>query len=143
MMPLRARLFRLLARRIVNPIVRQGMRLGLVPDSVALLETTGRRSRLPRRTPVLNGLTGDTFWVFAEHGRRADYVRNLLADPRVRIRAGGVWRNGTAAVMPESEAVSPRREIERRYGLMGWLDGLMFRAAASDPIAIRIDLDPA
>lgn len=137
----RARLFRFLAKYVVNPFVRQGLRLGLVPGSVALIETTGRRSGQPRRTPVLNGLDGDVFWLFAEHGREADYVKNLLADPRVRVRAGETWRTGTAIVLAEPDVMSRRKQIERRHGIMGWLDGLMFRAAATDPLAIRIDLD--
>jgi len=56
---------------------------GVAPPSRAILETTGRRSGVPRRTPVGNGLDGDTFWIVAEHGRRAAYVRNLPAEPRV------------------------------------------------------------
>lgn len=143
MISLRGRIFRLLARWLVNPFVRRGMRLGLVPGSVALLETTGRRSGLPRRTPVLNGLDGDTFWLIAEHGRDADYVKNLLANPRVRIEAGGAWRGGTATVLPGDDAMARRRAIERRHGVMGWLDGRVFRAAATDPLTIRIDLDRA
>lgn len=141
MMQPRVRFFRLLARRVVNPLVRQGLRLGLVPGSVALIETTGRRSGQPRRTPVLNGIDGNIFWLFAEHGHDADYVKNLLVDPRVRVRADGTWRTGTAIVLAEPDAISRRQQIERRHGIMGWLDGLMFRAAASDPLAIRIDLD--
>lgn len=140
-MPPRARLFRLLATYLVNPLVRLGMRLGLAPNSIALIETTGRRSGLPRLTPVLNGLDGNIFWLFAEHGRDADYVKNLLADPRVRVRANGTWRTGTATVLPDHDAMPHRLEIERRHGIMGWLDGVVFRAAASDPLAIRIDLD--
>jgi deazaflavin-dependent oxidoreductase (nitroreductase family) len=137
----RRRIFRLAAKYLVNPSVRLGMRLGIAPGSVALIETIGRRSGLPRRTPVLNGLDGNTFWLFAEHGREADYVKNLLVDPRVRVRAGGTWRAGTAIVLAEPDGTSRRQQIERRHGVMGWLDGLMFRAAASDPLAIRIDLD--
>jgi deazaflavin-dependent oxidoreductase (nitroreductase family) len=137
----RARFFRLIAKYLVNPITRRGVRLGIAPGSVALLETTGRRSGLPRQTPVLNGLDGDTFWLFAEHGREADYVRNLLADPRVRVLAGRRWRSGVATVLPEGQPLARRREVEQGHGRMGRLDGLVFRAAASDPLAIRIDLD--
>lgn len=140
-MGIRARLFRFLATYLVNPVMRRAVALGVAPGSVALIETTGRRSGLPRRTPVLNGLDGDAFWLLAEHGREADYVKNLLADPRVRVRAGGTWRAGTAIVLAEPDAMSLRRRIERRHGVMGWLDGLMFRAAATDPLAIRVDLD--
>lgn len=142
-MPLRARFFRLLAKLVVNPAIRRGVRLGIVPSSVALLETTGRRSGEPRRTPVLNGLDGDTFWLIAEHGRDADYVKNLLADPRARVLAGGIWRRGVATVLPGDDSLARRRGIERRHGAMGRLDGWVFRAAATDPLAIRIDLDAA
>jgi hypothetical protein len=89
---------------------------------------------------VLNGLDGQTFWLFAEHGRDADYVKNLQVDPRVRIWADGEWRGGTAALLSAADR-DHRREIERRHGVMGWLDGRVFRGAATDPVAIRIDLD--
>jgi deazaflavin-dependent oxidoreductase (nitroreductase family) len=143
MMTMRGRIFRQLAKWVVNPPMRWGITRGIVPNSVALIETTGRRSGRPHRTPVLNGLDGDTFWLFAEHGRDTDYVKNLLADPHVRVRAGGRGRNGGAAVVPGEDALARRRAIERRHGVMGWLDGLAFRAAATDPLPIRIDLDRA
>lgn len=37
--------------------------------------------------PVANGLHGDTFWLIAALGDQANYVRNLRADPRVRVKA--------------------------------------------------------
>jgi deazaflavin-dependent oxidoreductase (nitroreductase family) len=43
----------------------------------ALIETTGRTSGQPRRVPVGNGLRGDEFWIVAEHGYAADYVKNI------------------------------------------------------------------
>ena len=69
--------------RLLNPLVRALVRRVPVPGW-ALLETTGRRTGLPRTTPVGDGLVGSTFWIVAEHGRRAAYVRNIEADPRVR-----------------------------------------------------------
>jgi len=38
------------------------------PPGDALLETTGRRTGQPRRTPVCDGLDGDTFWLVAQRG---------------------------------------------------------------------------
>jgi len=32
------------------------------------------------------GREGDSFWIVTEHGRQAGYVRNLQADPRVRLK---------------------------------------------------------
>jgi F420H(2)-dependent quinone reductase len=37
-----------------------------------MLETIGRRSGQLRRTPIGDGLIGDTFWIVAEHGLSAD-----------------------------------------------------------------------
>ena len=78
-----------------NRLIRFALRRGFAPRAFALLETTGRRSGLPRHTPVGNGLDGETFWLVAAHGTQADYVRNLRAHPRVRVRAEGGWRTGT------------------------------------------------
>src|SRR5262249_58594296 len=85
---------------VVNPPVRALFALGLVPPTHVLLETTGRKTGRPRQNPVGNGLDSDTLWIVAEHGRGASYVRNLEADPRVRVKIGRRWRTGTATVLP-------------------------------------------
>jgi hypothetical protein len=62
-----------LQQRVINPIVLLAWELGIPPPGDALLETTGRRTRQPRRTPVCDGLDGETFWLVAQRGRRADW----------------------------------------------------------------------
>src|SRR5690349_12028585 len=54
---------------LLNPPTLLSLRLGLAPRAFALLETRGRRTGLPRQTPVGNGLVGDTFWLIAQRGR--------------------------------------------------------------------------
>lgn len=88
-------------RPVVNATVRLLLGLGLMRKSTALLETTGRKSGEPRTTPITNGLIGDEFWIVTEHGSRAGYVRNIEADPRVRVKVGREWRAGTARFEPE------------------------------------------
>ena len=39
--------------------------------------------------PVGGRLDGSTFWIVSEHGHRSDYVRNIAADPRVRVQIRG------------------------------------------------------
>src|SRR4051795_6624940 len=90
------RALRTITNRAVNPLVRPLVERGLLDPGWALLETRGRVSGEPRVVPVGNGLRGDTFWIITEHGHHADYVRNLKADPRVRVKVGGRWRTGTA-----------------------------------------------
>ncbi|NEW45606.1 nitroreductase family deazaflavin-dependent oxidoreductase [Nocardia cyriacigeorgica] len=66
-----------------------------------VIETTGRKSGLPRRMPLARGITdGTVISLVSVHGRRADWVRNIEADPRVRLRTGLRWRTGTAMVEP-------------------------------------------
>ena len=126
-----------LGTRIINPIVRFLVERGIAPPSYAILETTGRRSGQLRRTPVGNGLDGDTFWIVAEHGRRAGYVHNLQADPHVRVKVRGRWREGIAHVMPDDDP----RERQRRIGLR--LNGAVVRAMGTELLTVRVDLAPA
>ncbi len=122
--------------KLNNRLTRLGLRRGLAPKAFALLETTGRRSGLPRHTPVGNGLIGDTFWLIAFHGDQADYVRNLMAEPRVRVKIGRIWRSGTAVVLREDDALA------RSYTLPHQWYRAVGRLMASALLTIRIDLDP-
>ena len=131
-----ARAVRFTQKYLLNPPVRVLFGLGLVPPTHVLLETTGRRTGRPRQNPVGNGLDGDTLWIVAEHGRNANYVRNLEADPRVRVKIGRRWRSGTATVLPDDD---PRARL-RRIGRP--VNGFMVRAVGTDLLTIRVDLDP-
>ncbi len=124
-----------LGTRLINPVVRFLVERGIAPPSYAILETTGRRSGQPRRTPVGNGLDGDTFWIVAEHGRRAAYVRNIEADPRVRVKARGRWHEGVAHLMPGDDP----RERQRRIGLR--FNAAVVRVMGTDLLTVRVDLD--
>jgi deazaflavin-dependent oxidoreductase (nitroreductase family) len=120
-----------------NRLIRLALRGGFAPRAFALLETTGRRTGLPRHTPVGNGLDGDTFWLVAAHGTQADYVRNLQAEPRVRVKVGGTWRSGTAVALPADDPVARSRALPHQW------DAALGRMMASTPLTIRIDLAPA
>ena len=130
------RFVRALQVHVLNPPVRALAARGLAP-SVALLETTGRRSGEPRRTPVTNGLQRgtDTFWLVAEHGRKAAYVRNIAADPHVRVRIGRRWRSGVAHVLDDDDPIARQRTLPR-------LNSIAVRTLGSELVTVRIDLDP-
>lgn len=132
---------RALEKYVLNPPNRLALRIGVAPRAFALLETRGRRTGVPRLTPVGNGMDGSVFWLVAEHGDRCDYVRNLTADPRVRVKVARRWRSGTATMLPDDDAFARRRLLDRRNGWPGRADGVVFRASASEPLTIRIDLD--
>ena len=113
-----------LSAKVFNRLVLAAARVGLPTPSVVVLETTGRRSGMPRRVPVTRMLDGDTLWIVTEHGRKAAYVRNIEADPRVRARIGRRWRSGRA------EIVGPAAVVPAAVRLMG-----------TDHLSIRVDLD--
>lgn len=113
-------------RLVVNPVGRQ------LP--VTMLETTGRKSGQPRRTPVGGRVVDDKFWMVSEHGDHSDYVRNIKANPAVRVRLGGGWRNGTAHLLPDDDAVA-------RLGNLPKLNSAVVRLMGSDLLTIRVDLD--
>src|SRR3954451_14688793 len=91
-----------LQKWLIDPLDRLAFRLRVPPPGDALLETTGRRTGLARVTPVCDGLVGETFWIVAQRGREAQYVCNIEADPRVRVKGSlsdSGWRAGTAHIL--------------------------------------------
>ena len=121
------------ARYVANPIVE---RIAIFVPWWALLETTGRRSGKPRRNPVGNGLQGDTFWIVADHGPDAQYVKNIKANPRVRVRVEGKWRSGTAHLMPNDDPIERQKQLRP-------VNAAIVRAMGTKLLTVRIDLDPA
>jgi deazaflavin-dependent oxidoreductase (nitroreductase family) len=138
------RIVHLLQKYLFNPPIKFLLAIGLAPAGYALLESTGRKTGKPRRTPVGNGLVGGQFWIVAEHGEKAGYIRNISSDPRVRVklRAGlkARWYTGTARLLPND---NPR---ERQRWLRNQLPGSASNAAAvrffgTELLTVQIDLD--
>lgn len=94
-----------LQRYVLNPPMKALTWLGLSPRHV-LIETTGRVSGKRRRTIVGAHRDGDVLWIVAEQGRHAGYVRNLDANPAVRVRVRGRWRDATATVLDDDDPVA-------------------------------------
>jgi deazaflavin-dependent oxidoreductase (nitroreductase family) len=122
--------------KLLNPPIRALAARGLAPG-LALLETIGRKSGEPRRTPISQGLERgtDTFWIVAEMGRQAGYVRNIEANPRVRIRLRRGWRAGTAHLLDGEDA-------QARLGSISRLNAASVRVMGTQLLVIRVDLDP-
>ncbi|NUT24357.1 MAG: nitroreductase family deazaflavin-dependent oxidoreductase, partial [Streptomyces sp.] len=114
-------------RRIGNPVLR---RLPLQ----TVLETTGRVSGKPRQTPVGGRRVGDAFWLVSEFGEKSQYVRNIKADPRVRVRIRGRWHTGTAHLLPDDDPVARLRGLPR-------LNSAAVRALGTNLLTVRVDLE--
>jgi deazaflavin-dependent oxidoreductase (nitroreductase family) len=134
--PAKRRLSRFFSVRVLNPIARPLAERGLLGSATAVLETTGRRSGQLRRTPVGNGLRGNVFWIVAEHGFGAAYVKNIEANPRVRVKVGRrPWHEGIAHILPEDDPYERMRALKRRG------NDAAVRLNATQLLVIRVDLD--
>jgi deazaflavin-dependent oxidoreductase (nitroreductase family) len=128
------RVARFTTNRLVNPLVRRLHSVG-VTGGTALLETTGRKTRQPRQTPVGNGLRGHEFWVVTEHGWHSSYVRNIQANPRVRVKVGRTWFSGTAHILEEDDPAERLRWLGRP------VNDTALRMVGTEHLVIRVDLD--
>jgi deazaflavin-dependent oxidoreductase (nitroreductase family) len=114
-------------RHIANPITRR------LPTQV-LLETTGRISGQPRRTPIGGRLDSAAFWFVSDHGEASNHVRNIKANKRVRVRIRGGWHVGTASLLPGDDPYARLATLPR-------FNSSMVRALGTDLLTVRIDLD--
>lgn len=123
----RQRVINMVQRYVANPLMRN------VPIQT-LLETTGRSSGLPRRTPIGGRKDGAEFWLVSEFGTNSQYVKNIQADPKVRVRVRGHWHTGTAHLLPDDDARARLRSLPS-------LNSAAVRTVGSDLLTIRVDLD--
>jgi deazaflavin-dependent oxidoreductase (nitroreductase family) len=143
---MKRRLVHLLQKFVLNPPIRAAMAVGLAPPGYSLLESIGRKSGKPRRTPIGDGLAGDTFWIVTEHGRSAGYVKNIDADPRVRVKVrrglGYAWRPGIAHLLEDDDPRERQRKMSRGHPLRR-LNAFVVRRVGTEHLTVRIDLDSA
>ena len=76
---------------------------------------TGHKSGQPCPTPVGTGSNSATFWLIPQHGRRANYVRNIEANPRNRVTVRGSWRPATAHILSDDAPQERWRKIGLRF----------------------------
>jgi deazaflavin-dependent oxidoreductase (nitroreductase family) len=133
-----------LQKYLLNPPIKLALAIGLALPGYALLETKGRKTGKPRRKPVGDGQSGKQFWLVAEHGMKAGYIRNVERDPHVRLKLReGLryrWRTGTAHLLSDDD---PR---ERQRWLASHLRSSAGNARAvrlfgTQLLTVRIDLD--
>lgn len=107
-------------------------RLGLGPQlgrMVLLLTTTGRKSGLPRVTPLQYEAIEGTYYVASMRGRHADWVRNIEANPCVNVQVRDQQITGEASVITAPAAIADfisyrLAQHPRMLGMIMRMDGL-------------------
>jgi deazaflavin-dependent oxidoreductase (nitroreductase family) len=123
---LRDRIINMFQKRVANPLMRR------LPIQT-LLETTGRTSGRPRRTPVGGSRVGDEFWFVSEFGEKSQYVKNIKASPDVRVRLQGRWHNGVAHLVPDDDPHERLRSLPQ-------FNSFGVRTFGTNLLSIRVDL---
>jgi deazaflavin-dependent oxidoreductase (nitroreductase family) len=91
--------FRML-NRLAEPRIRAGCASPrLAPGGFVVLEITGRKTGRTSRVPLAATRIQDHVVVSTFRGRRSQWVRNLLANPEVRVWTDGRARRARAFVL--------------------------------------------
>ncbi len=102
---------------------------------VLYLTTTGRKTGLPRQIEIWFVAADGKLYLLAEHFRKANWVRNIEQDPRVRVRLGEREFPATARVLDE-QSDRETWQLAQRLGRekYGWGEGLPVEIAPSEPL---------
>lgn len=92
---------------------------------ILTLRTTGRRSGLPRETPLNYAILDGRVYLLAGFGTRSDWFRNLTANPQVALRLPGREVVGTATRVDDpAEAARAALAVARNSGFALVFEGL-------------------
>ncbi len=117
--------------RVVEPMVRAGIGSPrIAPSGFIVLETRGRKTGRLRRNPLAATRIGNHVFVATFRGNQSQWVRNLVAEPRIRFWLGGKPHDARAFVMHEGKRFrvpkslpKPLQSVVRvlaSYTKMGW-----------------------
>lgn len=100
------------------------------------LTTTGRKTGQPREIRIWFAAVEDRVFMLAGDREQAHWVRNVQADPVVRVRIGRRTFEGRGrTVEGESDAPVAREAIAAKYGTE-WLDTWL-----RESLPVRVDLE--
>ena len=124
-------------RRLNGRIVRN-YRRGIGPARVVLLlTTTGRRSGLPRLTPLQYEMLDGDYYIGSARGDQADWFRNLQAACHVEVEVKGQRFSAQAEAVTDAGRIADflALRLERHpwmIGLLMRLEGLPWRYTRAD-----------
>jgi deazaflavin-dependent oxidoreductase (nitroreductase family) len=105
----------------------------VVDKKVLYLTTIGHRTGLPREIEIWFVIYCNRFYLFAETGEAAAWIKNIRRNPEVEIRMGGKRVGATARVLDRELDHELWAQVaavaDRKYG---WSDGLPVEISPSN-----------
>jgi deazaflavin-dependent oxidoreductase (nitroreductase family) len=112
---------------------------GMGPSFVLLLTTIGRKSGLPRVTPLQFEEIDGLFYVAAARGQRADWFRNIQANPAVEVRLKNRQFRGQGQPVTDPARIADFLQVRfQRHPIML---GAMFMGQGWSPRPNRAQLE--
>jgi deazaflavin-dependent oxidoreductase (nitroreductase family) len=108
-----------------------------------LLTTTGRKSGLPRTTPLLCVPDGDDFYVVASNGGRdapPAWLANLRADPHALVQFGRRHHRVVADILTGEEKAAVWPRLVAQYS--GWDDYQQLTDREIPAVRLRLERAP-
>ena len=126
--------------RRMNRVMARNYRRGFGPRRlVLLLTTTGRKSGLPRVTPLQFEQIDGSFYLGSARGAQADWFRNLQADPCVEVQVGDERIPGLAEAVTEAGQIADFLTL--RLKKHPWMLGVMMRLEGLPLFYSRADME--
>ena len=94
------------------------------------LTTTGRRTGLPREIEIWFTERDGRFYLISEHRDRANWVRNIRANPHVEVKVGDRRFDAVARVVDDDQEPDLARAVKALSSAKyGWSDGAIVELA--------------
>lgn len=108
-----------------------------IQRKVLVLTTTGRKSGLPRQTPLQYEEIDGQIYIASARGPVADWYRNLQKEPQVILQFGDRQQEGIAKIVTEPAKIADflQYRLERHPWMIGGimrLEGLPLRYTRTD-----------
>jgi deazaflavin-dependent oxidoreductase (nitroreductase family) len=103
------------------PILQYRLGMGsMIGKYVLLLTTTGRKTGLPRHTPLEYEYDreNDRYRIAAGWGGNTDWYKNLRANPKVHVRVGRREFDAIAKIASDEEVARYMMHVSRRHPRM-------------------------
>lgn len=125
-----------MANRILTPLIKTPLPIGAKNAPMALLTVPGRKTGVPRTTPVALAARDDGWLLISVNGV-TDWSRNLRAGGSATVSTRGKTVNVSARELPPAEAAPILRDsMAEAPALVRTLTGGHFESEHDSPIEV-------
>jgi deazaflavin-dependent oxidoreductase (nitroreductase family) len=112
----------------------------LTDEDFAYVTTTGRRTGRPHTVEIWFALSNGRMFLLSGGGDRADWVKNIRNDGRIRVRVGSRDVAAVARIVSpgSAEDAHARQLLDAKY--MGWREGRRLSSWARTALPVAIEL---